>query len=96
MKTYLTIGWILVVVATISYLWFKVLRLIKVVVSLRQTEVELTEKITELELKQIEFAIKEAEYKEQAEDNIKTIAALEKLVASQDKLLDAYRDDELY
>jgi hypothetical protein len=96
MKTYLTIGWILVVVATISYLWFKVLRLIKVVVSLRQTEAELTAKITELELKQVEFAIKEAEYQEQAEDNTKTIAALEKLVASQDKLLDAYRDDELY
>lgn len=96
MKTYLTIGWILVVIAAISYLWFKVLRLIKVIVSLRQTEAELTGKITELELKQIEFAIKEAEYKEQAEDNIKTIAALEKLVASQDKLLDAYRDDELY
>lgn len=96
MKTYLTIGWILVVVATISYLWFKVLRLIKVVVSLRQTEAELTAKITELELKQIEFAIKEAEYQEQAEDNIKTITALEKLVAAQDKLLDAYRDDDLY
>ncbi len=96
MKTYLNIGWILVVVATISYLWFKMLGYIKIIASLRQTEAELTAKITELELKQIEFAIKEAEYKEQAEDNIKTIAALEKLVASQDKLLDAYRDDELY
>lgn len=96
MKTYLTIGWILVVVVTIIYLWFKVLRLIKVVVSLRQTEAELTAKITELELRQIEFAIKEEEYKEQAEDNIKTITALEKLVAAQDKLLDAYRDDDLY
>lgn len=96
MKTYLAIGWILTIIAVIIYSRFKNSKLTHIITSLRQTEAELTEKITELELKQIEFAIKEAEYKEQAEDNIKTIAALEKLVASQDKLLDAYRDDELY
>lgn len=95
MKTYLAIGWILPIIAVIIYWHLKTSKLTHIIASLRQTEAELTEKITELELKQIEFAIKEAEYKEQAEDNIKTIVALEKLVASQDKLLDAYRDDEL-
>ncbi len=93
---YAVIGCVLPIVAAIAYSYFKSLKLIEVTALLRQTEAALAEKVTELELKQAEFAIKEAEYQEREQDNVRTITALENVVAVQDKLLDAYRDDELY
>lgn len=93
---YIITGSILVIVTLIVYVYFTYSKLNKVTGLLRQTEAALAEKVTELELKQAEFAIKEAEYQEREQDNVRTITALENVVAVQDKLLDAYRDDELY
>jgi hypothetical protein len=96
MTIYLIIGWILSIIAGSIYTGFKILKLIKMIETLRQTGTALASKVTELELKQVEFEIKEAEYQEKDQENTKTITVLEKLVAAQDKLLDAYRDNDLY
>jgi len=63
---------------------------------LQAAEAQLAAKVNELELKEAEFTIKQEEFMRKDYESAKTIDALKKLVEAQDRLLDAYRDDELY